>query len=518
MTAISKLVMSALLGLSCIACSGQGQPDATVNPPPTVVGNQPAPPTAPPVTPPATPPVPSTSSVTVYPAPANAPLNARYTVRVNGQRVPVFETPCRLKAEALATCAFAYFDMTASGQGVAVEVGSLEQIQNALVRPLSQNIQSVVSGQTMRLTLTKPSKLYVEMNGDQTRPLLLFASQPFVMPDPNTPKLTVFAPGIHEIGQRILQSGETIVIQGGAIVRGTLYGENLENVRIIGRGILDGSTTPSKQRLQLEVRNIKNFELSGIIIRDSPHWTVVLRGADGALVSDVKIVGHRQNSDGVDITNSRNVTVDDIFVYGADDATSIKGTTYWGYDAAKDIPVDNVVVKNSFLVTGGGGYGVRIGDETQAPFIQNVRYENIDMLNFVGGAIGVIAADRALVKDLTFKNIRVESYFGWVLEIITSPTQYSTDTTRGRVENVTVQDLTVLKKFGQGASYIAGFSSEHDVKNVTFDNIVIEGERMTSWLTMPIYPIAPDLYPTKPDWWTNPYQTNDAYRSKIVLR
>jgi Glycosyl hydrolases family 28 len=490
---MNTLLASALL-LSCTACLGNAQPV--------------------PITKPAAP----APALTIYPAPANAPLNTRYTVQVGGQRVPVYETPCRLQANVpAATCAFAYFDMNPTSAPV-VEVTRTQTIQSALIRPLSKNIQPTISGRTLRFTLEHPSKLYVELNGDKTVPLLLFASEPFVMPDPGTPKLTVFAPGIHEIGQRILQSGETIVIQGGAIVRGTFYGENLQNVRIIGRGILDGSTTPDKQSLQLEVRNVSNFELSGIIIRDSPHWTVVLRGAVGATVKDVKIIGHRLNADGMDITNSRDVTVDDCFVYSADDSTSIKGTTYWGYDAAKDLPVDNVVVKNSFLITGLGGYSVRVGDETQAPYIQNVRYENIDVLNFVGGPIGVIAADSGLVKDLSFKNIRVEEYFGWIAAITTKPTEFATDGARGRVENVTIQDITVLKKFGQGASYVEGYSAQHDVKNVTLENIVIEGRRMTSVLEMPIYPIAPDLYPTKPDWWTSDYQTNDAFRSSVVVR
>ena len=63
-------------------------------------------------------------------------------------------------------------------------------------------------------------------------------------PDPNDPDVIYFGPGVHQPKDTPgdaynIPSGKTVYIAGGAVVRAKLVCDNVNNVKIIGRGILD---------------------------------------------------------------------------------------------------------------------------------------------------------------------------------------------------------------------------------------------------------------------------------------
>jgi polygalacturonase len=53
-----------------------------------------------------------------------------------------------------------------------------------------------------------------------------------------------------------------------------------------------------------------------VILRDSSTWTIPIRQSDRVTVENVKLLGYRANSDGIDICNCRDVTVDGAFRTG----------------------------------------------------------------------------------------------------------------------------------------------------------------------------------------------------------
>ena len=64
------------------------------------------------------------------------------------------------------------------------------------------------------------------------------------MPSASDPNVLYYGPGVHEVGQITMQSGRTLYLAGGAIVRGWVVGNNLDNVTVRGRGYFDGSIYP----------------------------------------------------------------------------------------------------------------------------------------------------------------------------------------------------------------------------------------------------------------------------------
>ena len=71
-----------------------------------------------------------------------------------------------------------------------------------------------------------------------------------------------------------------------------------------------------------------------MILRDSSTWTMPIRQSDRVTVKNVKLLGYRANSDGIDICNSRDVTVEDCFIRTLDDLIVVKTDRGQGERAA----------------------------------------------------------------------------------------------------------------------------------------------------------------------------------------
>ncbi|WP_445725635.1 hypothetical protein [Flavobacterium sp.] len=73
-------------------------------------------------------------------------------------------------------------------------------------------------------------------------PLLIFAN-PLEkdVPKKDNPNVIYFEAGYHEIGDKyLIPSNKTVYLEGGAYLKGQFFAEDVENVKIKGRGILSG--------------------------------------------------------------------------------------------------------------------------------------------------------------------------------------------------------------------------------------------------------------------------------------
>lgn len=116
-----------------------------------------------------------------------------------------------------------------------------EPPQRVTIRPASAGIEPRVDGRTVAFMLDKPCKISVETPG--RNPLYVFANAPETdVPDRNDPAVRWFAAGTaHEAGRIELRSGETLYIEPGAVVHGSVHARGASNVRVCGHGIIDGS-------------------------------------------------------------------------------------------------------------------------------------------------------------------------------------------------------------------------------------------------------------------------------------
>jgi polygalacturonase len=114
---------------------------------------------------------------------------------------------------------------------------------------------------------------------------------------------------VYTLGIIEVTSGETVYIEGGAVVYGMIHAEKASDIRIAGRGILEGSRNREYQkgswRRFVEMKDCKNVHIEGITLINSPTWQIVPINCENVSVSNVKIVSNNGGDDGIDVVRSR---------------------------------------------------------------------------------------------------------------------------------------------------------------------------------------------------------------------
>ncbi len=415
----------------------------------------------------------------VYPPPPGEPASEDYSVTVNGQPVFVYRATVNRSAAAHGiepeTVGFATFDFSGEAQ---VVVTAARDLQSVTVRPHSLGITPVLRDKAVRFTIARPCKLCLEPDGGDRQVLFLFAhareSYPGGVPQPGQENVRYFGPGVHEAGEIRPRSGETIYLAGGALVYGKIAAAGVHGVRILGRGILDGSKWKQWETSLVALADCSDVEVRGVILRDSPAWTVVPQRCERVTVADVKILNYRKNSDGINLVNCRQVTVDDCFVRNYDDSIVVKATEP-DERAVEDIRVRNCVIWCDW------GFSLGVTYETRVERISRLRFENCDVLHGMAcrGVLGLKVGDRAMVSDVVFDNIRVEDARIQLLELVIDRDMFSKDERRGHIRGVVFRNVSLL-----GGEFVhstmAGFDAAHCVEDVTFENLRIHGRLITN--------------------------------------
>jgi len=425
--------------------------------------------------------------VQTCPAPSGETLSRRFSVTAGGQNVPVyvatvegsnrkgFIAAVEAKLDPTLFCdeaGFAYFDLRGSTRVVVTCPGRIEK---AKLLPASCGITPEIDGNTLSFDLGGPANLTLEVNGNEVRSLHIFAN-PWEdnPPKAGDPNVIYFGPGIHETDNLKVSSGQTVYVAAGAIVRGRLPPVNKggavlvltgSNITLCGRGIIDGSLYPSHSRSLLLITG-SNILIQGVILRDASAWTMPIRRSDGVTVDDVKVLGYRSNSDGIDICNSHNVTVSDCFVRTWDDLVVVK--TFEGQGTAGHILVTKCVLWNELA------HALSIGAELRED-VDDVRFVDCDVIHDKGRewTLRVYHCDSGHVTNVRFENIRIAESPRFI-SLWIGTAVWSRDPERGHIENVTFDNIRVDS--GPAQIALQGFDGTHLVDKVAFDNVSIDGQ------------------------------------------
>lgn len=365
-------------------------------------------------------------------------------------------------------------------------------VNTARVRPLSYNISNEIKGNTVYFKLNQPHNLSVEINGDIFHNLHLFANpiEDFKVNKKDT-NLIYFGPGVHEIPDRVfnIPSGKTVYVAGGAVVKGRLAVNHAHDVKIIGRGIVDFSVVGG-----LRIANSKNVLVEGIAATQCPTG-----GSDSVVIRNVKVISYYGWGDGMNIFASSNVLFDGVFCRNSDDCTTVYATRGGYTGSARNITMQNSVlwadVAHPILI---GTHGNSSHPDT----IENLKYTNIDILDHneqqvdYQGCMSVNVGDNNLARNILFQDIRVEDFRrGQLVNLrVFYNKKYNTAPGMG-IENVTFKNITYNGSHAE-LSIIAGYNEERKIKNVLFDNLVINGVKIF------------DKMKGKPGW----YKTSDMAR------
>jgi hypothetical protein len=153
------------------------------------------------------------AQVNIYPVPAGLTPSTEYTVTVNGKEAFVYASPV--------PAAYCSFDMRGP---VEIVIKAARDIKWVDVRPATAGIKPIFKDSTIKLRLTKPVQLSIELNGSLRTPLFLFANAPEASkPSRTDPSIRYFEGGkVHYAGLIELKSNESVYIEGGAVVVGAI--------------------------------------------------------------------------------------------------------------------------------------------------------------------------------------------------------------------------------------------------------------------------------------------------------
>lgn len=366
------------------------------------------------------------------------------------------------------------------------------KIDSARVRPLSYDIPFTIEGNTLQFSLEKPANLSVEVNGDIFHNLHLFANplDTFEV-DKKNPDLIYFGPGIHrfEGGEFRIPSGKTVYVAGGAVMMGRMLIENVHDVKLLGRGIIDPSV-----KMGIRIANSRNVYVEGLVATQCATG-----GSDSVTIRNVKVISYFGWGDGMNVFSSRNILFDRVFCRTSDDCTTVYGTRL-GFEG----PSLNITMQNSTLwadVAHPIFIGIH-GNVEKPEILENLNYVNIDILDHkekqlnYQGCLAINAGDENLIRNVRFEDIRIENFRqGQLVNLrIFFNEKYCKAPGRG-IENVVFKNVSYTGNRSE-FSVIEGYDAQRKVRNIRFENLRINGQ------------IISDDMPGKPKW----YHTGDMAR------
>lgn len=440
------------------------------------------------------------AKVATYSAPQGAERADDFSVRINRREIFVYDSK---------VAALAYFSF--NGEAT-ITVTHNKDINKVDIRPKSHGIACSIKDRTVSFQLDRPCNLSIEINGDIKRPLFLFAN-PLERdrPKPGDENVLYFEGGkIHEAGEIKVGSGQTVYIAGGAIVRGRIRAEGARNVRVTGRGILDGSHRDYKTQM-VKLSGCSDVELNGIIVLNSYGWTLVPVKSDNVRFANVKVIGWRDNDDGIDIVGCRNLSVEGCFLRTKDDCIAVKASPGYFEEGESGLRnVRTVRVIDTVLWNAEWGNAMEIGFELQTEKVSDILFEDCDIIHVErGGTFTIHNGDFATVEDIRFESIRVEDSRDKLIEFRVGLSIYSGDcpwelhrqnpqrkrsplgqwvpvegqkqkefaAKRGHIRNVHFKDIYVSGS-ELPESYLIGYNDVHGIEDVVIENLQFNGRRI----------------------------------------
>lgn len=190
-----------------------------------------------------------------------------------------------------------------------------------------------------------------------------------------------FPAGKFVTGGLYLRSNVTIRLSKNAVILGSTnreidYGNNpderalfyaskIENIAIVGEGEINGrgeafrlGDNAGGRPLIIKVRDCKKIRVEGIHAKNSAFWTMGFFQCENIMIDRVNIYSHaNHNNDGIDIVDSRNVTISNCIIDTDDDNICFKSEN--AEYVVENVSVTNCVLASSsnFIKCGTAGVG-----------------------------------------------------------------------------------------------------------------------------------------------------------------
>ncbi len=326
-----------------------------------------------------------------------------------------------------------------------------------------------------------------------------------------------FPKGIFLCGSIHLKSNVTLHINTGAVIRASkdegdfdpyekldfendsdketsffhyslLWGEDVENVAITGRGTVDGNREKRGGPKPIAFKRCRQLAVKDITILNAPNYCISLLGCDFVNIDGVTILN--AFCDGIDPDSCSHVRISNCHIESWDDAIVLKSS----FSLGELRPTEHVTVTNCVLSTSCNAF--KLGTESGGGF----RYISASNLTMFSPQ-----------KRRTISGIALESVDGAITEAISvsNVTMRDVDTpiflrlgNRGRDMETpypgTLEDISISHVVATGAKIASSITGlpQHPVEQVALTDINIEYQGGGAAQTIQAdVPELPDKYP-----------------------
>ena len=254
-----------------------------------------------------------------------------------------------------------------------------------------------------------------------------------------------------------------------------LWGENLENVAIVGGKINGGGAIghgdpkPGNGDKLISVRVGKNLDFENITHEKGGHFCYLLNDCQGVTFNGVVI---KESRDAVDLMGCSQVQIHNCNFTGCgDDTVGVKSD----YALGRRINSADIYVWDSYFESGCNG--LQFGSETAGDF-HNVNFWNIRIGRAMKAGIGITSGDSAIVDDVNYSNIVVKGAACPIYMLTWNRLRTGEPGAQvGAIRNVHLQDITITdcapgRQGPVQASVLSGWTNS-PFENITFENVKI---------------------------------------------
>ena len=391
---------------------------------------------------------------------------------------------------------------------VKVRVTKKDGFNSVCARPTSYGIEMQrCSNKKVEFTITDPGKkTSVEFDGDRMQNLFILPD----LPDADIPEgdnVIYYGPGIHDAGEIKLEwwNNATIYIDSEAIVYGRIVANRCDSLTIRGRGSLCSSKENHGEgrKPQIETYACNHLTIEGIMLRDTPNWTIKVVGSDHVHVNNIKEIGWIMNSDGMDFLCCRHVIVENTFQRNYDDNVTIKAFnaspeyirknsetdgsykdwTIGMVEGLDKFDVYDIEVRNC-VFWADKAHNMLVGPESRGIPFSNIRFtgnvvlENRQNDKVYPGTMAVMIADNGTFSDITFSDIEVEDINGGKVLCIQFTNAWAYGNKYGQwAKNITIEKIR-YEGHRSTASKIYGLNSTQKIDGVKISDFTVNGEKI----------------------------------------
>lgn len=140
----------------------------------------------------------------------------------------------------------------------------------------------------------------------------------------------------------------------------------------------------------------KQVKVTGITLKNAACWVQNYTGCDGVVIDSMTVHSNAYwNNDGLDIVDSRNVTVTNSYFNAADDAICLKSEHVTG--RCENIRVENCVLRSS-------ASGFKLGTGSVGGF-KNITVKNLTVFDTYRSAIALETVDGAFIENVAIHQV-----------------------------------------------------------------------------------------------------------------